>query len=587
MRFFAVALIFFGATASQAQAPEVPHKMHFANMTLTIRDDARREIQKDVDALTRHPKYFSVKTERAKTYFPLISKIFADESVPDDLKYMVLQESALVADAVSVSNAVGFWQFKDFTAISMGLRVDKEIDERMNIASASRGAAKYLAQHNEQFDNWILALQAYQMGAGGVKRSVGEKHNGKRHFEVSSDTYWYIKKFIAHKVAFENAVEGEPQVKAIMFESKNRKSISELAKEVAVEEEVLKEYNKWALNGIIPDDKSYVVVIPNGKVDKDFSLLTLTSNKASKAKPLPTKASLVAPEIKFINGLKTVKALESETLVALTDRAGITLSRFLKFNEIQIDHSIEAGSFYFLEKKKQSTTPHSHKVKLGDDLWSISQQYGIQLKKLKKWNRLSDSEKLAIGAMVWLDKTKTPELNLTPTPLPEVPKEEIIALESETFNWEVKPLQEAVPVKEELIPQTPVKLEEIVQPSIDLDSAKEHQVIRGETLYSIAKLHGVAVMDLATWNNLSLQNGLRIGQKLILFPIKDDKKVHILADSTTSIEPNSQIIHEVRESDTLYAIARQYGVTIKDLMDWNDKKELTIKEGEKIKIVRK
>lgn len=37
---------FFGVAASYAQTPEVPHKMHFADMTLTIRDDARREIQK-------------------------------------------------------------------------------------------------------------------------------------------------------------------------------------------------------------------------------------------------------------------------------------------------------------------------------------------------------------------------------------------------------------------------------------------------------------------------------------------------------------------------------------------------------------
>jgi membrane-bound lytic murein transglycosylase D len=43
----------------------------------------------------------------------------------------------------------------------------------------------------------------------------------------------------------------------------------------------------------------------------------------------------------------------------------------------------------------------------------------------------------------------------------------------------------------------------------------------------------------------------------------------------------------VSQSDTLYAIARQYGVTIKDLMDWNDKKELSVKEGEKIKVRRK
>src|SRR5207253_1031322 len=140
MRIFAALLLapFFAA----AQSPQVPHKMAFAGMTLTIRDDARREIQKDVDALTLSAKHFNIKAERAKTYFPIIEKIFADEGVPDDFKYLALQESSLVPDAVSSSNAVGFWQFKDFTAMEMGLRVDKEIDERMNIASSTRAAAR-------------------------------------------------------------------------------------------------------------------------------------------------------------------------------------------------------------------------------------------------------------------------------------------------------------------------------------------------------------------------------------------------------------------------------------------------------------
>ncbi|HNU42420.1 MAG TPA: lytic transglycosylase domain-containing protein, partial [Cyclobacteriaceae bacterium] len=201
MRFFAVALIFFGVAASYAQTPEVPHKMHFADMTLTIRDDARREIQKDVDALTQYPRYFNIKVERAKTYFPIIDKIFEEERLPLDFKYLVLQESALIADAVSVSNAVGFWQFKDFTALEMGLRVDKEVDERMNIYSATRAAARYLKKNNFLFNNWLLALQSYQMGGGGVQRSVGDKYNGVRHMEITSDTYWYIKKYLAHKVA--------------------------------------------------------------------------------------------------------------------------------------------------------------------------------------------------------------------------------------------------------------------------------------------------------------------------------------------------------------------------------------------------
>src|SRR5262245_37132302 len=99
MRFFATTLFFCGVVASttpvsgQSQTPAVPHKIHFAGMTLVIRDDAREEIQKDVDLLTRSPKYFEVKAERARTYFPIIERIFAEERVPDDFKFLVLQES--------------------------------------------------------------------------------------------------------------------------------------------------------------------------------------------------------------------------------------------------------------------------------------------------------------------------------------------------------------------------------------------------------------------------------------------------------------------------------------------------------------
>src|SRR6478609_11203555 len=170
--------LFFVAVSAAAQPPQVPHKMSFAGMTLTIRDDARKEIQKDVDALTQSPKHFKIKVERAKTYFPIIEKIFEEERVPDDFKYLVLQESALISDAVSSSNAVGFWQFKDFTAIEMGLREDKEVDERMNIVSSSRAAAKYFKKNNHYFNNWVYALQAYQIGAGGVLQSVKNLESG-------------------------------------------------------------------------------------------------------------------------------------------------------------------------------------------------------------------------------------------------------------------------------------------------------------------------------------------------------------------------------------------------------------------------
>src|SRR5690349_24969919 len=224
MRIFA-ALFFAVVFPAAAQKVEVPHKLDFAGITLVIRDDARREIQKDVDALTASPRHYQIKAERAKTYFPIIEKIFREEGVPEDFKYLVLQESALIPDAVSSSNAVGFWQFKDFTAIEMGLRVDKEVDERMNIVSSTRAAAKYLKKNNHYFNNWLYALQAYQMGAGGVLQSVKDHEAGTKHMEITSKTYWYVKKFLAHKVAYEEAVKGPGAMKVITLVNHQKKSM--------------------------------------------------------------------------------------------------------------------------------------------------------------------------------------------------------------------------------------------------------------------------------------------------------------------------------------------------------------------------
>ncbi|MDZ7650386.1 MAG: transglycosylase SLT domain-containing protein [Cytophagales bacterium] len=406
MRFFAVALIFFGVAASYAQTPEVPHKMHFADMTLTIRDDARREIQKDVDALTQHPRYFGIKVERAKTYFPIIEKIFAEERLPDDFKYLVLQESALISDAVSVSNAVGFWQFKDFTALEMGLRVDKEIDERMNIYSATRGAARYLKKNNYLFNNWLLALQSYQMGGGGVQRSVGDKYNGDRHMEITSETYWYIKKFLAHKIAFENAVIGDPQIKVVQYPIQSTKSLHEIATELAIDEVTLRDYNKWVRADKIPNDRTYSVLVPNGQPIHEFNTLILASTQVAHQEVVSAKAVATSTQKKDINGVVAIRAVAGESTVALADRAGVSLSLFLRYNEIPVDHKVIGGEYYFLKKKKRKSDQHSHPVASSENLWLISQHYGVQLNRLKKLNKFSNPEQLRTGDIVYLKHPK-------------------------------------------------------------------------------------------------------------------------------------------------------------------------------------
>ncbi len=607
-----LALFFATPLLAAAQPPQVPHKMNFAGITLSIRDDARKEIQKDVDALTQSPKHFNIKVERAKTYFPIIEKIFEEERVPDDFKFLVLQESALISDAVSVSNAVGFWQFKDFTAMEMGMRVDKEIDERMNIASASRGAARYIKKNNFYFNNWVYALQAYQMGAGAVLKSVKDSESGAKHMEITGKTYWYIKKFIAHKIAFEEAVTGAGQIQVITYENRNKKTLADLAKEVSLSEADLRVYNKWAKTGNIPDDRVYTVLIPVIGDAKDIKLpttiaATLPSAKAELGNAgVMNSGSSVSEDKIRINGISAIKAKEGENAARLAERARADVSDFLSWNDISISDRILPGQYYLLGKKRARASEAYHKVISGEGLWQISQRYGVQIRKLKKYNKIESDRDLKPEMMLWLSSTKPKNADkiVADTEVVQVDK-------SQTFAWAVNPDQNAEPPvviqkvsepKPEKFKVEPVQLE-VIKPEVEEQlksdsstqssgntiipiepaSKREHTIRPGETLYAIAQQHQVSVMDLVTWNNLNLQQGIRPGQVLKVSGEKPESEMQKPVKTPEPVK-SVQLEHEVKASDTLYSIARKYGVTIKELMEWNGKTDFAVSVGEKLKV---
>jgi membrane-bound lytic murein transglycosylase D len=622
MRLF-IALFFASILDVAAQSPEVPYKMQFADLTLTIRDDARKEIQKDVDAFTKYAPSFNLKVARARTYFPVIEKIFQEENVPDDFKYLVIQESALIPDAVSVSNAVGFWQFKDFTAIEMGLRVDKVVDERMNIVSASRAAARYLKKNNSFFDNWLFALQAYQMGAGGVMRSEKQTKNGEKNLEITSKTYWYVKKFLAHKIAYESATKGEGEINFLAYTTSGKKTLAEISKEVAIEEQMMKDYNKWVRGSVIPDDKSYIVMLPvKGKVPSNLVDFDKTPAIADASKGLHDTAGKNGHVKKMegyakVNGIRVIKAMENENPTRIAARAGVDISAFLKWNDMSISDRTEPGNYYLLGKKRTRSNTTYHKVLPGENLWMISQKYGVQIKKLKRYNRMRD-ERVEPGETLYLS-------GMRPKDEKRSKSEPIVEVDNESFAWDTPPAGPVVAVGVEktvvespATPESPVLKEEtktdnteelkVINPEtadsvntlptvaeeiktetidpgeVDAKPAeevkKEHVVQPKETLYAIARQYNVGVMDLVNWNSLDLQQGIKPGQVLKVTEPQDIAKVEE--------EPvTEEVEHEVQASDTVYSIARKYGVTIKELMEWNNKKDFSLSVGEKLKVYKK
>lgn len=578
---FAAFFVLLSPFLAEAQSPQVPHKMHVAGITLSIRDDARREIQKEVDALTQYPRYFNMKVERAKMYFPIIEQIFKEERVPDDFKYLVLQESALIADAVSVSNAVGFWQFKDFTALEMGLRVDQEVDERMNIVSSTRAAAQYLKKNNYYFNNWLYALQAYQMGAGAVMRAYSDYESGAKHMEITSSTYWYVKKFLAHVVAFESAITGTAEVNLLTFTNHKRKTLADIAREVDLSEEKLSEYNKWVRSTHIPDDRRYAVIIPVENGEK-AAYTAIAKNNEGTQRPVNESAArvetrsgqAVTNETRVINGIPAIKATAGETSAMLAKRAGIGLSAFLKFNDLSISDPLVADAYYYIRKKKSQGAVPLHRVDANETLWLVSQRYGIQLRRLKKINPGLPEGTLSNGTLVYLVPTGPKQQPTETMPVVEVDA-------ANPFNWVVSsgPVEEVISSDETpdkplvLATQSPEQDKPTDAPLLSLPG--QHTVSSGETLYGIAKKYNVSVLDLTAWNNLSLEQGIKPGQVL-----------RISAPEGTTQPASGFFMYEVKPTDTLYSVARQHGVTIKQLLEWNNKSDFTISAGDKLKIMR-
>ena len=509
-----------------AQVPQVPAQLEFADLTLKITPQAQREIQLDVDAQYRNPSYFKVKQDRVNLYLPIVERELRNQGVPDDLKYLVIQESGLIPDAVSTSNAVGFWQFKQGTAEEVGLRVDAQIDERKNIAASSRGAAAYLKKHNKQLDNWMTALVSYQMGLGGAKSYFGNQYSGKKVLEIDRNTHWYFKKYLAHKIAFENQI--------VMFVSNQQRlaevtvqgpvSLAVLSKQFGVSENHLKEFNKWIGHGKVPAGSYTIFYI------KDGSLPIETAEIRTDTKPKPnqsqTSYSKNSPSYKqassyprisgnttkatqpnqiTVNELEGVQASKTTSTGKFSQEIGVKEKRFLKLNDLSSAARIESGKYYYTEKKKTSANVETHVVMPGETLWSISQKYGVRLSSLKSKNRIRKDSDLKAGMVLNLiDARKRGE------DIPIVPVSQSVPQQrTEIATTETK---------------TPEKRSIEYKPGSQTDGAitktsnrVTHQVSQGETLFAISRKYGVSVDNLKSWNNIGSQNIISIGQKLVIF----------------------------------------------------------------------
>ncbi|MEO6149147.1 MAG: lytic transglycosylase domain-containing protein [Mucilaginibacter sp.] len=141
---------------------------------------------------------------KAEKLFPIIEPILKYYGIPEDFKYIPLVESGLSA-GTSPKGARGLWQFMPGTARSYGLKVNRGIDERLNVRKSTVAACKYLKELYGEFNSWTLAAAAYNNGSVKIGRAI-KKQKEDNYFRMSlnRETGIYVYKLIAMKEIIEN-----------------------------------------------------------------------------------------------------------------------------------------------------------------------------------------------------------------------------------------------------------------------------------------------------------------------------------------------------------------------------------------------
>jgi membrane-bound lytic murein transglycosylase D len=109
-----------------------------------------------------------------------------------------------------------------------------------------------------------------------------------------------------------------------------------------------------------------------------------------------------------------------------------------------------------------------------------------------------------------------------------------------------------------------------------------HIVEAGETLYAISKKYDISIDEIYRINQLSADDKIAIGQKIYL----SDPFEGMNEADHENIESgnNSYITYSVKKGDTMYSISRKYAVRVEDLLEWNNKTDYSLREGEILRI---
>jgi membrane-bound lytic murein transglycosylase D len=486
-------------------------------VTATIPMTPNRIVEQTInDFLQNRRSVLAAWAGRGKIYFPMIEQVFAEEGIPEELKYLALGESGLNPTARSSAGAVGMWQFMPVTARGEGLRVDSWVDERRDPEKATRAAAQHIKALYEDYNHrWHLALAGYNCSYRCITRAVnragGSMDEPPSYWDIypnlPRETRGFVPKFIATALIVSN-----PEMYGIQVQDFGQRiaydvvhvqgmlRLDDAARLAGTDLTTLRNLNPALLKATLPNDNTpYALKIPLGTYDQFVANFAAEVPAAGAAGPgeyivqsgdtlgkIARENGTTVEEIQALNGIRGTLINVNQHL-QIPGKGGVS------------NITIASNERQFVEYPEPSFTP----IKLGDEFQLVHQSG-------------STPEKPLLAVSLNLDIVEPDEgaLSLVPT-IYKVQPGDTLGRIAKQFGVSVASLQVGNGLEgTNIFPNQELTIHSatnIVDPPNP--NSQRYQVQSGDSLYDIARRHGMTVDSLKQINNLR-SNMIHPGQSL-------------------------------------------------------------------------
>ncbi|WP_418511973.1 LysM peptidoglycan-binding domain-containing protein [Corallibacter sp.] len=361
-------------------------------------------------------------------YFPMFEQEFDNQNIPLEMKYLAIVESALKPRARSRVGATGIWQFMYGTGKEHDLNVSSYVDDRSDPIKSTKAAAEYLNRVYRIFNDWDLALAAYNSGPGNVNKAIRRSGGSKNYWNIRQnlprETAGYVPAFLATMYIFEYAKEHgfkpeRPAFQLIQTDTVHVKqmiSLNHVSEATGIKIEELQFLNPAYKLDIIPKvkGKTYALRLPREAIgtfvtneDKIYAFANAEFNQ--REKPLP---EIVSDDTKI-----RYRVQNGDYLGKIARKYGVRVSQLkqwngLRSNNLKIGQRLTiyprnhgaSSSSKPVKKVVNTAGKQTYKVKSGDSLWTIAQKFsGVSVQNIKDWNDISGN-KLKIGMTLVVSK---------------------------------------------------------------------------------------------------------------------------------------------------------------------------------------